>query len=67
MIQAHRDAAARCGISYIIDPKRIAYSDEVRELAIKTYYSGVSGRDVEKIFYMNKANVYNWIRKRNKC
>ena len=52
MIQAHRDVVARYAvydIRYTIAPKIIAYSDEVKELAIKTYYSGVSGRGVGKI------------------
>ena len=43
-----------------------AYSEEMRERAIKTYYSGVSGRGVGKIFGMSKANVYNWIKKSKK-
>lgn len=30
------------------------------------YYSGVSGRGVVKILGMNKANVYNWIKKLRK-
>ena len=30
---------------------------------MKTYYSGVSGRGVGKIFCMSKANVYNWMKK----
>jgi hypothetical protein len=30
---------------------------------MKMYYSGVSGRGVEKVLGMNKANVYNWIKK----
>ena len=32
-------------------------------MATKTYYAGVSGRGVGKIFGMSKANVYNWIKK----
>jgi transposase-like protein len=27
------------------------------------YYSGVSGNGVGKILKMNKANVFNWIKK----
>ncbi len=30
---------------------------------MKMYYSGVSGRGVGKALGMNKANVYNWIKK----
>jgi hypothetical protein len=32
-------------------------------MALKTYYMGVSGRGVGKIFGMSKANVCNWIKK----
>ena len=52
-----------CAIYYTPQPKRNAYSKEVREMAIKTYYAGVSGRGVGKIFSFSKANVYNWIKK----
>ncbi|MDR0935704.1 MAG: hypothetical protein LBM98_03365 [Oscillospiraceae bacterium] len=44
---------------YTLEPKRHAYSDEIREQALKTYFSGVSGRGVGNIFGMSKANVYN--------
>lgn len=43
----------------------MAYPEEIKQAAIKAYYSGVSGRDVGHLFHMNKANVYNWIKKRN--
>lgn len=49
--------------AYALEPKRHAYSEETRELALKTYYTGVSGRAVGKILGMSKANVYNWIKK----
>ena len=52
-----------CGKTYTLEPKSRAYSEEVRQNAIKTYYSGVSGRGVGKLLGMNKANVYNWIKK----
>ena len=52
-----------CKKAYTPEPKQRTYSDEVRKMAIKTYYAGVSGRSVGKIFGMNKANVYNWIKK----
>ena len=54
-----------CQKSYTPQPKRNAYSEELRKMAIKTYYAGVSGRGVGKIFGMSKANVYNWIKKTN--
>ena len=52
-----------CGSSYMLEPKTRAYSEDVRQAAIKVYYSGVSGRGVGKVFGMSKANVYNWIKK----
>ena len=55
-----------CGKIYTFNPKSRAYSEELRRSAIKTYYSGVSGRGVGKIFGMSKANVYNWIKKNTK-
>lgn len=39
------------------------YPDEVKEQAIKAYYSGLSARQVGRLFHMNKANVLNWIKK----
>ena len=45
------------GIYYTVDPKRHAYPEETRELAIKMYYGGISGRGVGKILGMNKSNV----------
>jgi transposase-like protein len=52
-----------CKKYYTLNPKVRAYSEEVRDLAIKEYLSGVSGRGVGKIHGMSKANVYNWIKK----
>lgn len=52
-----------CNISYTPDAKKHEYSEETRQLALKMYYSGVSGRGVGKMLGMNKANVYNWIKK----
>lgn len=52
-----------CGVSYTLEPKKWAYSEETKRLAIKMYYSGVSGRGVGKVLGMNKSNVYNWIKK----
>jgi hypothetical protein len=39
------------------------YSEEIKLQAIKTYYTGTSGRGVGKIMGFSKANVYNWIKK----
>lgn len=55
-----------CKINYTLEPKTMAYSDEIKDAAIKTYYSGVSGRGVGHLFHMSKANVYNWIKKKRK-
>lgn len=47
----------------MLEPKTRAYSEDVRQAAIKVYYSGVSGRGGGNVFSMSKANVYNWIKK----
>ena len=52
-----------CKKSYTLEPKRNAYDEETKKLALKMYYSGVSGRGVGKILGMSKANIYNWIKK----
>jgi transposase-like protein len=52
-----------CRKSYTINPKRYAYPEEVRQIAIKEYYAGASGRVVGQLHGMSKANVYNWIKK----
>jgi len=52
-----------CKKAYPPEPKRVAYDESVRTQAVKTYYAGVSGRGVGKIFGFSKANVYNWIKK----
>jgi transposase-like protein len=52
-----------CKKYYTLDPKTREIPEGVREQAIKTYYAGVSGRGVGKIFGFSKANVYNWIKK----
>lgn len=52
-----------CSVTYTIDPKKREYSEEAKNLAIKMYYSAVSGRGVGKVLGMNKANVYRWIKK----
>ena len=52
-----------CGVAYTKEPKKREYSKETKNLAMKMYYSGVSGRGVGKVLGMSKANVYNWIKK----
>jgi len=55
-----------CRKSYTLEPKRNAYSEETKTLALKIYYAGASGRGVGKVLGMSKANVYNWIKKNQK-
>jgi transposase-like protein len=52
-----------CKKTYTPEPKRHEYSEETRSLAIKMFYSGVSGRGVGKVLGIGKSNVYNWIKK----
>jgi transposase-like protein len=52
-----------CKKTYTLEPKQHAYSEDVKALALKIYYAGASGRAVGKVLGMNKANVYNWIKK----
>jgi transposase-like protein len=52
-----------CNHKYTLNGKKRAYSEEVRQQAMRVYYSGVSGRGVGKLLGMSKANVYNWIKK----
>ena len=52
-----------CKKYYTHNPKIREIPEEIRQQAIKTYYAGVSGRGVGKVFGFSKANVYNWIKK----
>ena len=61
-----RSKCKECNIHYTLEPKRRAYTEEVRTDAIKTYYSGVSGRGVGRLKGFSKANVYNWLKKPGK-
>ena len=61
-----RIVCRHCKTSYTLEPKRNAYSEETRALALKIYYAGASGRGVGKVLNMSKANVYNWIKKNDK-
>ena len=57
-----------CKKTYTIEPKRHAYDEGTKALALKIYYAGASGRGVGKVIGMSKANVYNWIKKNsNDC
>ena len=52
-----------CKYKYTLDGKVREYPEEIKQQAIKTYYSGVSGRGVGKLMGMSKQNVYNWLKK----
>ena len=52
-----------CKYRYTVNPKRRAYPEEVRNLAIKEYMMGVSARGVGKIHGMSGNNVLIWIKK----
>ena len=52
-----------CKKYYTLDPKTREIPEEIRNQAIKIFYTGASGRAVGKIFNFSKANVYNWIKK----
>lgn len=53
----------QCKKTYTPESKKIAYDEDIRDQALKLYYSGVSGRGVGRILGINKDNVYNWIKK----
>jgi len=52
-----------CNYKYTLNPKKREYPEELRQIAIKEYYAGASGRAVGMIHGMSKSNVYNWIKK----
>ena len=37
-----------CGVTYTLERKKREYSEETKKLALKMYYSGMSGRSVGK-------------------
>ena len=56
-----------CNYKYTFNPKTKNYPEELRQIAIKEYYAGASGRAVGLLHGMNKSNVYNWIKKNRHC
>lgn len=56
-----------CNYKYTLIPKGKGYTEEVKQTAMRIYYSGVSGRGVGKVLNMSKANIYNWIKKTEQC
>jgi len=65
--ESQRYACGSCKYKYTLNPKPRIYSEEVQILAMRAYYSGISGRGVGKMFGMNKANIYRWIKKPNEA
>jgi len=58
-----RNLCRLCGCRYTHNPKTREKPEEIKVLALRAYYSGVSGRGVGKIFGMSHINVMNWIKK----
>jgi transposase-like protein len=56
-----------CNHKYTLNAKTREYPEEVKQQAMRIYYSGVSGRGVGKILGINKSNVMNWIKKSEKA
>ena len=54
-----------CKKYYTHNPKSRDIPEEIRQMAVKSYYAGASGRAVGKAFGFSKANVHNWIKKNN--
>jgi len=52
-----------CKYKYTLNGKTREYPEEIKNQAIRAYYSGVSARGVGKLLGINKANVLNWIKK----
>ena len=52
-----------CKYKYTLNGKTREIPEEIRQQAIKTYYSGVSARGVGKLFGMGKENVLRWLKK----
>jgi len=55
-----------CNASYTLDPKSRAIPEHIREIAIREYFMGVSGRGVGKIHRMGKENAMRWIQAKKK-
>ena len=61
--QARSAVFANFAITNTLNGKTREYPEETKRQAIKTYYSGVSGRGVGKLMGIGKGTVYNWIKK----
>jgi transposase-like protein len=58
-----RCVCKECRHKHTLNGKAPAYSEEFRQQALRTHYSGVSGRGAGKIMGMSKANVCNRTKK----
>lgn len=58
-----RCVCKNCNHKYTLNAKTREYPEEIKQQAMRIYYSGVSGRGVGKALGMSKANVLNWIKK----
>jgi len=63
---SQRNRCRECGCRYTHNRKKRGISEEVKEAALRAYYSGVSGRGVGKIFKMSHINAMNWIKKNSR-
>jgi transposase-like protein len=52
-----------CGKTYTPSPREHAYSQEIRDAALRLLISGMSGRQVGLQLKINKANVFTWAKK----
>lgn len=52
-----------CGARYTLEPKRMRHSNETKELAMQLYEEGMSGREIGRLYEMDKENVFEWIKK----
>jgi transposase-like protein len=58
-----RCVCVSCKYKYTLNGKTREYPEEIKQQAMRIYYSGVSGRGVGKILGIGKSNVLNWIKK----
>jgi len=56
-----------CNYKYTLNGKSHEIPEEIRQKALRMYYSGVSDRGVAKAMGFSKSNVLNWIKKTESC
>ena len=59
----HRFKCKVCGARYTVEPRRTRHSDETKISAIQQYNNGMSGREIGRLYEMDKENVFEWIKK----